>query len=457
MSVPTVHVIGAGFAGAAAAVTLADAGHPVVLWEARERAGGRVNDFADPVSGEWLDNGPHLFLGGYHRTRALLSRLGSADRLTFQTALHLPQRALSGSAEMRCPSLPAPWFLLIGLLRMHGLSWAERFGLLHTGHRLKGGNIPEHGTVAEWLEAVGAPARTVTLLWEPLCRAVMNLPSSEAAATPFLNALREALLGSPNDACLGWSRVPLGDLLNDGLAGYLEARGGQLRRGRVGQVTLNKNGAVDGLTCGNEAVVADRVMIASGPFHTASLLPDAAQLSSLRDTLATMGSAPILSLYLWFDRPVIDFHGLPLQGMVGGAVEWLFDRDRLAGTDSAGGQRLAGVISAADSMMATEPEVLLTELLADLARFHPALSGVKPTHWRIVKERRATVRLTPGLVRPQAGAVDGVSGLFLCGDYTDTGLPATIEGAVRSGEAAARALRAVLIASGGRGDGPRRP
>lgn len=445
-----VHVVGAGFAGAAAATALADAGLPVVLWEARDAPGGRAGGFADPAAGGIdLDTGPHLFMGAYRRTRALLGRLGTADRLAFQDALRVPLAVDGTVGGLACPpGLPAALGLIGGLAALKPLAFGDRLRLLRAGHALRpGGTDPDGETVAAWLARVGMPPAATRLLWDPLCRAVMNLAPAEADAGPFRRALRVALLGGSGDACLGWARGGLGELLAP-LGKHLGARGGELRRGRVAALERDAGGRVEALTlAGGGRVPAGRVVLAADAFGAHRLLSAAGEASGVAAALTAMQPAPIVSCYLWLDRRCVDFlAGTPFIGLIPppGTVptaEWVFDRDALApdGAD-APGQRLATVASAATALADLPAEAVVRRALADLAGHFPAARGAALVRARVVKERRATVRLTPGLARPAPGPVPGVPGLFLCGDYTDTGLPATVEGAVVSGEAAARAV-----------------
>lgn len=442
-----VHVVGGGFAGAAAAVRLAEAGVPVALWEAGPAPGGRAGGFADRDSGEVLDTGPHLLAGCYHRTRDLLDRLGAAEEVAFQGRLHLPLRVDGGNCALACPPLPGSLGLALGLLGLWPLGPAERLRLLAAGGALRR-PAPEGRTVTEWLAAVGMPASSVPLLWDPLCRAVMNLPPAEAAAGPFARALREALLHGPDDARLGWARHGLAPLLAP-LGDHLKARGGALRKERVTGIDLHPaDGRATGLTtAAGERVAATRVVLATDPFAARPLLAGAPRLEGLRASLAALRPAAIVSTYLWLDRPAVPFDPrAPFIGVVGSpgaepdGLEWLFDRDRMAGVPPREGQRLAAVASAADALEGLPGGEIAARVRGALARRFPGAARARVLRTRVVKARRATVRLAPGAPRPAPGAVAGAPGLFLCGDYTDTGLPATIEGAVVSGEIAAAAV-----------------
>ncbi len=443
-----VHVVGAGFAGAAAATALAEAGVPVVLWEARESPGGRAGGFTD-AAGDDLDTGPHLFMGAYRGTLDLLTRLGTADRLTFQDALRMPLRVDGAPGGLACPAgLPTPLSLVLGLWGLRPLGFSDRVRLLRAGHALRDGAASDGETVAGWLGRLRMPPAATRLLWDPLCRAVMNLPPGEADAGPFRRALRVALFGAPGDARLGWARGGLGELLAP-LGKHLAARGGELRRGRVAALERGRDGRVASLAlAGGNRVPAGRVVLAVDAFAARRLLADAGAPPDTTAPLAAMHPAPIVSCDLWLDRRCVPFDPrAPFIGLIPGlippdgvapAAEWVFDRDGLGAGGA--GQRVATVASAANALADLPAEEVARRALADLVRHFPAVTGARLVRARVLKERRATVRLTPGLVRPAAGPVPGVPGLHLCGDYTDTGLPATVEGAVMSGEAAARAV-----------------
>lgn len=433
-----VHVVGGGFAGVAAAVALARRGTPVTLWEARGTCGGRVASFTDRCTGERLDNGPHLFMGCYTRTRALLAELGTERHLAFQRGLHLPLFLSGRPAALRCPSLPAPWFLVAGLLGLP-LSVADRLRLLRAGHAIRR-PAPPGRSVAEWLAAAGAPDASVPLLWGPLCRAVMNLQPAEADARAFVAALRQALGGAAADARLGWSRGPLGDLLGDAVARFLARNGGSVRHERVNQVVLDGDRVTGLVGAAGGMAPASRVIVATDPAQVARLLPGHRALDALNRQMRALGAAAIVSVHMWFDRPVVLIGETPFVGLGGGRTEWLFDRDRMAGSPPAEGQRLSAVISAADDLAGRDDAHVVDAVLSDMASHLPGGASPRPVRARVVRERRATVRLAPGAERPRPGVVAGLEGLYLCGDYTDTGLPATIEGAVRSGEAAAAAV-----------------
>ncbi|MDH4228621.1 MAG: hydroxysqualene dehydroxylase HpnE [Nitrospirota bacterium] len=455
-----VHVIGAGFAGAACALRLADAGEQVVVWEAGAAPGGRAISRRDRKNGEELDNGPHLFMACYTHVLRVLERLGTDRHLAFQERLHIPLLDAGRRLALSCPPLPHPLHLVAGLLGLGGVGTWGKIALLQAGDRLKGVEPRPDESVADYLNRIGAPLASQRILWDPLCRAVSNLALNEAAAGPFVAALRIALLQGPQAARLGWSRVGLGELLRP-LEKTVAATGGSWRRERARGLSVDGGGQISGVVdAGGRTHAARRVVIATDPWGAAPLLASTGVLEAgqMAERVAGCGKSPIVSVYLWLDRqaltldPLAPFIGFTAggpdsgvgsaadSGVAGGVAEWVFDRDRLEGVTPGGGQRLVTITSAADALMALSHERAVAAVWEHLTAQLPELSRARLVQARVVKEGRSTPRLTPGVFRPRPGAVPGVTGLFVCGDLTDTGLPATMEAAALSGFLAAGAV-----------------
>ncbi|MDH5527778.1 MAG: hydroxysqualene dehydroxylase HpnE [Nitrospirota bacterium] len=443
-----VHVVGAGFAGAACALKLADAGRRVVLWEAGAAPGGRAISRRDPESNEVLDNGPHLFMDCYDHARGVLKRLGTDNLLAFQDRLHIPVMDGGRRLALSCPQLPGPLHLVAGLLGLGGSGLVGRVRALVAGDRLKSVDPRVDETVADYLARVGAPAASVRVLWDPLCRAVMNLALTEAAAGPFVAALRIALLQGPRRARLGWARVGLGELFAP-LGKELAEAGGELRRGRVRRISVDPDGAVAGIEGPDHQTHAvRRVVIAADPWNAALMLNSCGGAASLAVEVGECGKSSIVSVYYWLDRQAVVFDRLsPFIGFSaapasqGGGAEWVFDRDRLEGLPPGTGQRLVTITSAAEPLMGPRRAEVAATVWRSLVAEFPELRRARILRSKVIKEGRSTPRLMPGTSRPAPGAVPRVPGLFLCGDLTDTGLPATMEAAALSGEvAAARVL-----------------
>ena len=422
-------VVGGGVAGLTAAVRLASRDVPVLLLEQRPRPGGRTYSFRDTVSGEIIDNGQHLLIAGYRRTLDLLDTLGVLDKVEIQRQptllFHHP---VKGFRRFSIPRLPAPWNLLSGILAFDLLSSGDRLRLLRAGAALRGGDRGERGaTVAGWLDLQRQSAEACRCFWDPLTLAIMNEHPERAAAKPFLRALQMAFLGSPDGAALAMPRVGLSELFVDPALVYLGSRGMKVRCGSDVVRLLADSDRVHGVLLRNgEEVRGGAVILALPWYGAAALLKDVAPVAFDRQGI---GASPIVSIHLWFPE---DFMPEESVGLIGRRIHWLFNRRRINREKGAGGH-LSAVISAAREFVGWGTEDILSLATEDIRTVYP-LCPATPLRGVVIREKRATPSLTPEAEHLRPGTVTAFTNLFLAGDWTDTGLPATIEGAVQSAE-----------------------
>lgn len=448
-------VIGAGFAGLSAAVRLVDAGLRVVVVEEAPRLGGRATSFLDKESGERVDNGQHVLFGCYRDTYAFLTRIGTVDRAPLQPQLTLSMAGPHGISELRCPAVSAPWHLVGGLLRWTALSWLDRASALRLGSLLLA--IKRHGaeavaarvraddTVSDWLARYGQSRRLCDWLWHPLTYAALNQSPDEAAARPFVRVLGELFGPSPNASAIGLPVVPLDDLYAGHAAEVIRTAGGEVRVRTSARVRLQSSGAVLGVTvadaAGDSPIDAPAV-ISTVPWHAFGRLWQddiPGPLADVARNAASMASSPIVTVNLWFDGPVMDSK---FVGLVGGPMHWVFNKGAIYGDNTA---HLSVVASGAKDLAAADNREVTTRAMAQLRSLLPGSANRSLVRSVVVREQRSTFSLAPhGAARP--AATTAVPGFYLGGDWTDTGLPGTIEGAVYSGYAAADAV----IASRGR-------
>ncbi|MGM0412758.1 MAG: hydroxysqualene dehydroxylase HpnE [Pseudomonadota bacterium] len=421
-------IVGAGWAGLATGVELAAAGRAPVVLEAAPRPGGRARSLA-----EGRDNGQHLLIGAYTGVERLLNRIGVDIDTAFHReplALHVADGdealALTGSR------LPGPLHAVGALAHARGLGPGGRRRALAfaAAMAVRGFRLRRDRTVAELLARHRQGATALRRLWTPLCLATLNARPEHASARLFLRVLADAFGGDRRNAELWFPRSGLGALLPEPAATFIRDRGGEVRTGQRVRTLTTDGGAVTGVATRHERW-SGPVILATAPWHAAGLLEPIPGGSELADRLRGLGHGAITTVYLRYPRHVhLD---PPLWATATPPSPWIVDR-RTAGEPG----WLAVVTSADDpgrdrATCAREAAATLAALRPD---WPPALES------RVIRERRATFHPAPG-VDDRRPAVDaGPPGLWLAGDYTATGLPATLEGAVRSGVECAQDLLA---------------
>ena len=422
-----VAIVGAGWAGMAAAMAATQRGHQVTVFEAARSVGGRARALdarlpdGTPVV---LDNGQHILIGAYTETLKLMRLVGVAPEATLHR-LPLNLQFPDGSG-LALPRWPSPLDALAGMLTAGGWSWADKWSLLRaaSGWQRRGFACAASTSVAD-LCATLTP-RVVQMLIEPLCVSALNTPAARASGQVFLTVLRDSLFSGQGSSNLLLPRVDLSALFPQAAAAWLRARGGEVRLGvRVDQLQWS---APSEWQVHGEAF--DRVIWATASSNAASALAQYVQTAPelIADTLhawvdlaQTLRFEAIATVYAWaplakLKQPMLSLHSQPTA-----PAQFVFDRGQLGGPSGL----LAFVVSAStaerDTLQAQVLEQAGTQLGLDL----------QPV--QTVVEKRATFACTPGLLRPPMALAPG---LLACGDYVQGPYPATLEGAVRSGWAA---------------------
>jgi hydroxysqualene dehydroxylase len=443
-------VIGAGFAGFSAAVRLADAGVRVVVVEEAPRLGGRATAFTDRETGERVDNGQHVLFGCYRETYAFLRRIGTDRLAPLQRRLALTMIGRDGrGARLQCPDWRPPWHLVGGVLRWRALSLSERLTALRLrpvldevrrdGAEAVASRVPEDQTVAAWLAAHGQSAKLSEWLWRPLAIAALNQSPDEAAAAPFVRVLGELFGPRVEDSAIGMASVPLDELFAEPAAKVIEAAGGIVLKKSPARIHMNQQGAIESVDAGT-ARIDTRVVISAVPWHALGRIWDGEAPASIQPVIANgsaLGSSPIVTVNLWFDNAVM---AEPFVGLIGGPMHWVFDKSAIFSAQGLGrpSGHLSVVSSGATELAAMDNAAIADAVLKQLGRALPLTASRTLLRSVVVREHRATFSLAPG-GPPRPPAATGLRGFYLAGDWTDTGLPGTIEGAVQSGRTAAEA------------------
>lgn len=452
-------VVGAGFAGLSAAARLAARGARVLVLEARARLGGRATAFTDRETGELVDNGQHVLFGCYTETLRFLHDIGAHDNVQRQADLALTVVDRDGrESRLQCPAWPAPWHLLGGVLGWSALTWRDRLAMMRMAgplrrvqRQLRRAVPPMHPTqtdgraaaesaetVSVWLRRHKQTPRLCELLWEPLAVAALNQQPDEAASGPFVRVLAEMFGPEPSAAAIVLPTKPLHLAYAEPARGFIEQRGGAVRTGALARVTI-RDGGVAQVRAGEQTLVAPAVIVAVPWFA----LPEAfdGDCSAIADTLRAAQStppSPIVTVNLWFDRVVM---GDAFVGLPGRLMQWVFDKRVVFGESSS---HLSLVSSGAADVLRWTNAQLIERALDDLRGALPLVRGAALVRATVIREPKATFSVAPGQpARPQTRTT--VQGLYLAGDWIDTGLPATIESAVRSGHLAAEAASVACV------------
>lgn len=438
-------MIGAGWAGLAAAARLAAAGCAVTLLERRARPGGRAFSFPDPGGGPPLDNGQHVLIGCCHRFSALLAGIGLPDAVRFQPALHVPVHGDGRWGALGSARLPGPFHLLPAVLRYRHLTVGERMGALRAAAALAmGPPLPRgpDGTFDAWLRGHGCGPRATTRLWNPIGVALLNAQADQASAAQATTALRTGFMRGWRAATLGLFTTPLGEAADQALAA-LRALGVDVRL-RTAAAGLEGVGAGGGIRAirlaSGERLPASACLAAVPPDALGSLLPPGWRTHPVFAGAARLRWSPIFNLYLYYDRVVMDQE---LAALLEGDLPFVFNRGRLLGRPELDGRLLGVSVSAAGHLAGLGLDEITRRLHDQLGRALPRAAGARLLRAVPVWQRHATFLPEPGSAAWRAPAESPWPGLYLAGDWTATGWPACLEGAVRSGgEAAGRLLGA---------------
>ena len=425
-------VIGGGFAGLSAATALAQKGFRVLVLEARPSLGGRASAFIDPSTGERVDNGQHILTGAYRATFRFLRRIGTESHVYLQPGLAVDIIDKEGRASrLACPAIPAPLHMLVGAMRWNAIDWGDRKALM----RMRNGGRPgadPHATVRQWLEWHGQTPRLIELLWEPLAVAALNQSIDEAAGEMFGKVLKRTFTRRRRDSSLGLVRCALDELYTIPSKAFVEAHNGEVKTNSLARVKVAL--PWPSVHVRSDVFRARSIVCATAWYALPNLFEEGAgMLTEVIEAAAMTASSPIVTVNLWFDRPVTSstFVGLP-----GRAMQWVFDKRALFGEATS---HLSLVSSGASAIVSRSNEELVDLALDELKAALPIVREAGLRRAVVVREKRSTFSVAPGQPsRP--GTQTAVPGLFLAGDWIETRLPATIESAVVSGHAAADAV-----------------
>lgn len=431
-------IVGGGWAGLAAATKLAETGLKVTLLERSAYLGGRASSFRDRISGEWLDHGTHVFIGAYKSSISLLKTWRAEDGVSFKYGGEIPWILRGGRIErLKLVGKGGTLGFAAGLLSFKGMSMGDRLKTIKAAKELLNWKNKENQTdvsVEQYLSRFGINGRSCGGLWDSLAKSVLNAPLNLASMNLFVNAFREGLLVGGDSARIGLTTQPLKSAYVDKAVDYLTEK----------QVSIKSNSSVKSINCETGTVSSVDVngkeipsracLLAVPPEMVLKLLPFRFRELDFFDRFSKFEYSPIATVHIQFDRPVMTVrYGLLSQCF----THWVFAR----------GERKDGLWSKMSAMISHAPDrremstgQITEKVIADIHNRLPETADARIKSVRAVRTIRATVLLKPGSEKLRPINVTPIKGLYLAGDWCNTGLPATIESAARSGINAAEKI-----------------
>jgi squalene-associated FAD-dependent desaturase len=431
---PTVAVVGGGLAGLAAGCALSNAGFRVTLFERRSYLGGRASSYQHPGTGEIVDNCQHVLLGcctnliHFYQSVGVEERIHWYDRLIFLEP--------GGRASVIEPSwLPAPLHTAPAFLRAQCLEFSDKLAIARAMMALAPATPPDRGEpFLSWLRQHGQTERAIERCWKTILVSALNEDVDRVSVPSAAQVIRESFLKSPSAGRMGVPKVPLTELYN-AAGDYIRARGGEVKfRSAAESFRADPSHVKLGMADGE---MSFDYLVFAIPFDVLErLLPDASAAEPLRRTLGQFATSPITGIHLWFDRQISDLdHAVLLDR----TMQWMFHKSRLLGRSS-DGSYVELVVSASKSLVEKSRAEIVELALKELREFFPEARHANLVKSTVIKEVHATYSPQPGIDVHRPPPETAWPRVFLAGDWTATGWPATMEGAVRSGYQAAESV-----------------
>ena len=434
---PRIAVVGGGLAGLAAAVALAERGCRVELYEARRRVGGRAASFYDAASGEWIDHCQHVGMGCCTNLLDFCRRTGLADLLRRDHVLYFfgPDGRMFPLKASRW--LPAPFHLAPALLGLGYLSLRDRLAIARAMLRLARCTAVSGLTIGQWLREQGQSPQAIERFWAVVLVSALGEELDRASLSAARKVFVDGFLSNRTAYEVDVPQVSLGELYGERLERWFKECGVALWLGTAVKQIVGKDDAMREIVLADGTCrEVDGVVVAVTWKRIRELFDDTA-LARLPELsgIDKIEAAPITGVHLWFDRPITD---LPHAVLIGRLSQWLFNRD--AGSPRGAEHYYQVVISASRSLDNRDRSAVVDEVVADLGAIWPAAREAKLVRWKLVTEQAAVFSVRPDIEAFRPPQKTSIANLALAGDWTRTGWPSTMEGAVRSGYLAAEAL-----------------
>ncbi len=442
---PEVVIIGGGVAGLAAAVELTSVGISTILIEQKSYLGGRVHSFIHPETGDEVDNGQHIMMGCYHSTIKFLTTINALSKISIQPKLEICfQHAEKEKSYLSANKLPAPFHILVGLLKLKSIPFFERLLLLRVGVELLLVNSENKKlrslTVAQWLDELYQSEKAKKYLWDIIAIGALNNSTEKITASLFVKVLQEAFLGSNKNSSIILPLQGLSSVFVENAITFIEKNGGKiLLNTSVSNIHI-ENVRVKSVTLNSGETIIPKAVISTVPYFDFPKMFSSETLEKYPSLQYSQHhtSSPIITIHLWFDTHFFDEEFVAL---LDSPLHWIFNKTKIYTTKHHSLMYLAIVISGAEEFVSSSKEELLEMTISELRKFYPHSSNAKLIHFLIIKEKRATFSPFVGVEKVRPSHTTEISNFFIGGDWSNTGLPATIEGAIQSGSACAELVK----------------
>jgi squalene-associated FAD-dependent desaturase len=439
-----VAIVGGGLAGLAAGCALAEAGCRISLYERRPYLGGRASSYQHPGTGEVVDNCQHVLLGCCTNLIDLYRRTGVEDKIRWYDELTFLEPG-GRASHIRPSFLPAPLHNGPSFLGAHCLGLRDKISIGRVMAALLRRVPADNGqSFLEWLQNYAPTPAALERFWKPILISALNEDLDRVSVFYAGQVIRESFMKSAAAGRMGIPAIPLSDLYAAG-AGYIQSRGGEVfLRASVEALVVDDD--LVRLKTAQGEVNADAAVLAVTSDVALKLLPESLRPEGWTASSDGLGTSPIAGIHLWFDRQISELdHAVLLDR----TIQWMFHKSRIQaevrGGDSAGGSYVELVVSAAKSLVNLSKNEIVELAVRELREFFPAAREAQLVKSTVIKEIHATFSPGPGVDRLRPAQATALARVFLAGDWTATGWPATMEGAVRSGYRAAE----IVIQSAG--------
>lgn len=450
-------IIGGGISGLSAAVELSTRGRKVLLLERHQQCGGRTHSFIDTATGSIVDNGQHLMMGCYHTTRRFLRLIGTDHLALLQPVLRINfLRPSQNDNQLLCARFPAPLNLLSGMFGFTAIPFKDRLKMLIVAKELihtspKKELELDQLTVEDWLTKLGQSDISRKYLWDVITIGALNNYPENVSALMLFRVLRSAFWGNSENSSLLIPRVGLSELFVDPAEQFISAHGGEVRTSIGVESMILEGTYIRSVRTSEGKELRAKFFISAIPWYSFEEILSASHCNSkierdkknvFTDNILKVNfkSSSIISIHLWLDRKITD---LDFAALLDTRVQWLFNKSKLLNEKREATtvrQYLSLVISGADEFVSFNKKKIVEIAMEDLRRVLPHTQDAKVIHSLVIKEKRATFLPSPGLETLRPNARTKYDNLLLAGDWTATGFPATIEGAVMSGRKAAELI-----------------